>query len=264
MKKVYLIATVIALITGLATFFVYKQVTGKKNVKDVDVDVVIAVVDIKENTKITADMVQVVKKPISQVKTGALQNVNQAVGKLAIYSIPKDGQVLASQIIAAGEQTPDPSSNTNLSYKLQPGEYALSVPLTLIDAVSYYPRENDYVDVYLVEKVTPNEVGQTDVNGSTYEEGDTKVKLIVEQVRILKISNLQQAAIDAANGTSSAAYNEVTLRLSKAQVQKVAAAMGQGTLKLALSAFGEPETEETSTQPVTTPPPTSEAVSANE
>ena len=65
MKKVYLIATVIALITGLATFFVFKSVSGKKKVKDVDVDVVFAVVDIKENPTITEDLVQVIKMLVS-------------------------------------------------------------------------------------------------------------------------------------------------------------------------------------------------------
>ena len=115
-----------------------------------------------------------------------MTNVSQAVGKLTIFSIPKDGQVLSSQLIALGDPNADTTNNKKLSLILEPGDYALSVPVTLIDAVSYFPRENDYVDVYLVEKVTPSEVGQTDVNGSTYEEEDTKVKLIVEQVRILR------------------------------------------------------------------------------
>lgn len=264
MKKVYLIATVIALITGLTTFFVFKSVSGKKKVKDVDVDVVIAVVDIKENTTITEDMVQVIKMPQSQTKTGYLTNVSHAVGKLTIFSIPKDGQVLSSQLIALGDPNVDTTNNNKkLSLILEPGDYALSVPVTLIDAVSYFPRENDYVDVYLVEKVTPSEVGQTDVNGSTYEEEDTKVKLIVEQVRILKVSNLQQEATAAATGAPITAFTEVTLRLNKTQVQKVAAAMGHGTIKLALSAFGESDIETSTTQAVTTPP-SSEAASENE
>ncbi|NLX78288.1 MAG: Flp pilus assembly protein CpaB [Clostridiales bacterium] len=261
MKKVYLIATVIALITGLATFFIFRSVSGKKTTDEM-ADVVVAAVEIKENTPITADMLEVVKKPLAEAKPGFLSRIEDVEGSYAMYTIPKGEQVVRASILKPSPIGGPDQNKGKLSLELSPGEYALSVPVTLIDAVSYYPREYDYVDVYLVEKVHPNDIGQTDVNGSVYEADDMKTSLLLEGVRILRVSNYQQEDLSAANGTKITSYTEVTLRLNKEQVLKLASAMNQGTIKLALTAFGENEGETTTAPPTTAPPATEETSEA--
>ena len=88
MKKIYLIAMVIALAAGLATYFFANELKTSKIVTGVnEATVVIALEDIDENTILTADMFQAVKLPQTSVSFGTVADVNDVIGYMTSVKI---------------------------------------------------------------------------------------------------------------------------------------------------------------------------------
>ncbi len=197
MKKIYLIAVVIALAAGLATYFFATELKTSKIVTGIDeATVLIALEDIDENTILTADMFQAVKLPVTAVSYGTVSDSEDIIGYMSLGKILKGEQLMAGKIIPVGEEQAD----GRLSYKLEEGMYAYSVSVGIENGVSYFIKENDKVNIYDV--LVPS------------------AKPLLENVRVIKISdypaNLQQDA-----GVEITSYQVMTLALSKDQIAKM-------------------------------------------
>ena len=196
MKKIYLIAVVIALAAGLATYFFANELKTSKIVTGVDeATVLVALQDIDENTILTADMFQEVKMPVTAVSYGTINNTNDIIGYMSGVKILKGEQLMAGKLIPVGKDQVE----GKLSYKLEKGKYAYSVCVAVENAVSYFVKENDKVNIYDV--MSPG-------------------KPLLENVRVLKISdypaNLSQDA-----GAEITSYTVMTLALSKEEIAKM-------------------------------------------
>ena len=196
MKKIYLIAMVIALAAGLATYFFANELKTSKIVTGVnEATVLIALEDIDENTILTADMFQTVKLPQTAVSFGTVGEINDIIGYMTSGKILRGEQLMAGKLVPVGSD----KAKDRLSYELADGKYAYSVCVAIENAVSYFIKENDKINIY--DQMSPD-------------------KPLLEKVRVLKISdypsNLQQdTGIEITN------FAVITLELDKKQITKM-------------------------------------------
>ena len=196
MKKIYLIAMVIALLAGLATYFFANELKTSKIVTGVnEATVLIALEDIDENTILTADMFQTVKLPQTAVSFGTVGEVNDIIGYMTSSKILRGEQLMAGKLVPVGKD----QAEGKLSYTLEKGKYAYSVCVGVENAVSYFIKENDKVNIYDV--MSPE-------------------KPLLENVRVIKISDYP-ANISQDTGMEITSFQVMTLALSKAEITKM-------------------------------------------
>ncbi len=214
MKKIYLIAMVIALLAGLATYFFANELKTSKIVTGVnEATVLVALEDIDENTILTADMFQTVKLPQTAVSFGTVGEVNDIIGYMSTDRILRGEQLMAAKLVPVGSD----KAKDRLSYELADGKYAYSISVSVENAVSYFIKENDKVNIY--DRATPD-------------------KPLLENVRVLKISdypsNIQQDA-----GTEITSFMVMTLELDKKQISKLIPIEGDERFKAVLVSYVE-------------------------
>lgn len=214
MKKIYLIAMVIALLAGLATYFFANELKTSKIVTGVnEATVLIALEDIDENTILTADMFQTIKLPQTAVSFGTVGEINDIIGYMSTDRILRGEQLMAGNIIPVGSD----KAKGRLSYELADGKYAYSVSVGIEDAVSYFIKENDKINIYDI--MAPD-------------------KPLLENVRVLKISdypsNIQQDA-----GTEITSFMVMTLELDKKQITKMITVGGEDRFRAVLVSYAE-------------------------
>lgn len=197
MKKIYLIAAVIALAAGVATYFFASELKTSKIVTGVDeATVLIAVDDIDENTVLTKEMFQVTKLPMNAVPFGSVSSINDIVGYMATDRILAGETLVVRKIALVG----DKSSDGRLSYQLEEGMYAYTISVAIENGVGYFIKEDDRVNIYSELTPTPEPV--------------------LKNVPVIKISdytaNKQQDA-----GAEITTYAVVTLALTKDQIPKL-------------------------------------------
>ena len=197
MKKIYLIAAVVALAVGVATYFFASELKTSKAVTGTEhVTVVIANVDIEKETVLTKDMFTEKKVPVDSVLNGAVKNIAEVEGYIATQKIFVGEQLMSQKLalVGAGE------SNDRLSYELLNGTYAYSIFVDKENAVSYFLREGDRVNIY------------SDIEGQA-----PSTTPVLENIEVIRVGEY----ITAEGVEESAAYEIVTLVLTKEQIPKM-------------------------------------------
>lgn len=198
MKKIYLIAVVIALAAGVATYFFANELKTSSIVTGVDdATVLIALEDIEENTVLKAEMFQTVKMPITAVSFGTVCNADDIIGYMSTEKIYKGEQLMARKLAEVGNGVPQ----NRLSYELSNGTYAYSIYVKEENAVSFFLKEYDYVNVY-----------------STLPPVQTEP--LLQNVQVLRISDYNSNVLQE-SGTEIMSYTLITLALTKEQIPKL-------------------------------------------
>lgn len=197
MKKIYLIAVVIALAAGVATYFFASELKASKIVTGVDeASVLIALEDIEENTILTEEMFQVVKLPVTAVSYSSISNPKDIIGYMASVKILKGEQLMLGKIVPVGKE----SDKGRLSFQLDEGMYAYSVCVNIENSVSYFIKENDKVNIY-------------DARTQAAEP-------LLENVRVIRISDYV-SNIQEDTGVEITSFQVFTLELNKEQISKM-------------------------------------------
>lgn len=196
MKKIYLIAVVIALAAALATYFFATELKTSKIVTGVnEATVLIALEDIDENTILTADMFQTVKMPETAVSYASVSNVKDVVGYMASVKILKGEQLMTGKIIPVGEENAD----GRLSYQLAEGTYAYTIEIDIRNSLGCFIKENDRINIY--NSVLPS------------------AQPVLENIPVLKIGDYT-ANIQQESGVEITAYTVITLGMTREQISK--------------------------------------------
>lgn len=143
MKKIYIIAAIMAVITG---FIVYEfasqlQELSRKSVTEL-VDVVVATNDIPQNSVISESMVAVQKIPVDVAMKNSVNSLKLVIGQIALFPFVKGEQIIGSQIALQGDD-----KIGRLSIELPPGKQAISIAADNVVGVSGYIKSGDYVDI---------------------------------------------------------------------------------------------------------------------
>ena len=203
---------VIALAAGLATYFFANELKTSKIVTGVnEATVVIALEDIDENTILTADMFQTVKLPQTAVSFGTVADVNDVIGYMTSVKILRGEQLMTGKLVPVGTD----KAKDRLSYELADGKYAYSISVTVENAVSYFIKENDKVNIY--DRATPD-------------------KPLLENVRVLKISDYP-SNIQQDSGIEITSFAVLTLELDKKQISKLIPVEGNDRFKAVLVSY---------------------------
>jgi pilus assembly protein CpaB len=222
MKKVYLIATFVAIIAGIATYFFATQIEKKQTIKDQPMSqVVVAIEAIPENIVITADMVELKNYTTVSVVPGAADKTADVVGKISRYPVTQGEQMVLSKLNKVGEA----QDNAALSYQLKAGEYAFTMAVDVVQGVAGFVSRGDYVDIIF----TSIPQGATDFVSD----------LLLQDIKVLRISNYAtNYASEAPKGAPITSYTEVTFSLTLEQIKVLAATMAKsGTIQLALKSI---------------------------
>ncbi len=221
MKKIYLVAAVIALVAGFATYFFASELKTSKIVTGVDeATVLVAIEDIDENTIVTKDMFQAVKLPQTAVPYGTVSDINDVIGYMTVQKILRGEQLMSRMVVEIGEREADPqknSQNSRLSYEFGNGMYAFTLTVSKDDAVSYFIKEYDKVNIYggISASAEPD----------------------VSNVTVIKISDYP-ANIQQDGGTEITSYMDIVLLVNKEQISKLLA-MNSDSMRVVLVSYEE-------------------------
>lgn len=208
MKKVYLIAVVIALIAGFATYMFASEIEKKTTIKDAETtDVYIALQDIAANTTITEEMF---------AEDAGYFELKNIISTDAAPSTAKTKDQLVNMVtidkLYAGEQVsinrlqPLDGNDVALSLKLADGMVAYSLDAPTVTSVDGYINEGDTVDV-LVSKEN--------------EDGEFESEVAYSDLKILRISTRSANKTANANDTAITDYNSLTVEVTEEQAMQL-------------------------------------------
>ncbi len=219
MKKVYIFAALMALVTAILVYTYLRSVTIAAQPRYVDV--VAAAQDIPAYTRISGDMLV-----IRQVAAGSQHNqsvlrADEAVGKVS------DSNILAGETLLSGKLKALGDNRDALSYLVTDGMRALTISVDSVSGVGGFLRRDDLVDI-LVTIDLP--VEQAEGSAEESEKRENATLPVAENIRVL-------AAGDSLAGSGEGgedAYSTVTLLATAEQAQKIVFAMAEGRLTLLL------------------------------
>jgi pilus assembly protein CpaB len=208
-RTTLLIAIVLAIGTGWLTLTYLSALKPPPNEERA---VLIASQEIAARERITDAMFSKQLRPAQSLEPDALADPTQAVGSLALITIPSGSQLTASEI------------GTNVAFalpvRLQPGMRAVSIPVDRVKDVSGLIQPGDRVDVIAIPPAHNN--------GSP-----PRAVTIFRGIRVLAVGN----ALENPSATPSPQEQDastVTLEVSPSQADLLAWADANATLRLAL------------------------------
>jgi Flp pilus assembly protein CpaB len=224
------------------------------------VNVVVAALDLPLGTQLTADQLTTQSRAQADA-SGTYQHPEELVGQVVRRTVPA-GQALTSADFQTGE-------NQQIASSLQPGQRAIAVPLSSVDAVGELLQPGDRVDVLISMKdtdglnpiVVPNPAAsQTTVDGTVPDPyisidqylNNTTVKVVVQNVQVLAVMprSTQASNVVAAVG-SPAPDVVVVLSVSPQQTEIVRYGQLDGNISLVLRAPGDSTAADTTTTGIT-------------
>jgi pilus assembly protein CpaB len=216
-----IVAIVLAVTTGLLTLRYLNSVNQTAQVAVVESKpVVIASRDIPTRSRITPDMLTLVKRPANEVEPGAIPDPHMAIGDVSLIAIPMNSTITDSKI---GQP-----AAVGLTARIKPGMRAVTIPVDAIKSVNGLIQPGDRVDVLAsVQK------------GS----GDRpRTYAIIRGALVLALNGTIEPTPDQspAPGTSGNVPQTVTLGVTVQQADLLTVADLNTTLRLALRSPNEP------------------------
>jgi pilus assembly protein CpaB len=209
-RTTLLIAIILAIGTGWLTLTYLSSVKPAQNEQR---QVLIAAQEIPARSRIVDTMFRTEMRPTTALEPDSLNNGNQAVGSLALVTIPLGAQLTSSDI----------GSNVAfaLPVRLQPGMRAVSIPVDRVKGVSGMILPGDRVDVIAIPP------------GGSGGSGPPKAVTIFRGIRVLAVGNTLENAV-ATPGPDEQTAATVTLEVNPKQADLLAWADANSTLRLAL------------------------------
>jgi pilus assembly protein CpaB len=217
MKKIYLIATVVAIITGIAVYlFASRLQTGRTVSQQVNmINVVVAATEINENSKITKEMLTTAQFPAGTVPQTAITDMNSVIGKIAKNQISKGEQLLQSKILVVGDD-----GNNELSERLQKGYRAFTISVDKVSGIAGFLRVGDRIDLIITRQI----------------EGASTTQYYLQDIKIIAIGDAAQ------NGSSKGAittYDNITLEIKAEDCTGLTYNIINGLVKIVLRGYGD-------------------------
>ncbi len=213
MKKIYLIATIVAIIMGMAIYMFINEITNNsiKSAQDV-VGVVVANDVIQQHTVINEEMISLSYLPKPGLAQGYITNVADVVGKTASCKIGKGEQVLMHKVITLGSM-----DNDQLDEKIGKGNRAYTMLVDELSGVAGNLEPGDRVDI--IASHVKDKVGETSV--------------LVQNVNILSVGNKEGF------GEEKPGYTNITVELSPADCVRLYNETLNGFVTVVLRGVGD-------------------------
>jgi pilus assembly protein CpaB len=216
-----IVAAVIAVATGLLTLNYVSSVSRSEAAQaEPQVRILVAKQDIPARVTIEVSMLKRIARPASQVEPGAVLDAHKAIGQLSLVSLPAGSTITASRI--------GRPQSVALSVVLKRGMRAVSIGIDRVKAVAGLIQPGDRVDVIAV----PPRAGDETPQGRTILFG-----------ALVLASGTQMESTSQPSpqpGQQDSNLTTVTLAVTPAQADVLAAADINATLRLALRSPQDP------------------------
>ncbi|UUM11756.1 Flp pilus assembly protein CpaB [Clostridiaceae bacterium HFYG-1003] len=143
MKKSRVLVLLALLLAIISTFFLYQYIEGLRKQPEVQVkygNVVVALTDIPQHTKITEAMLELKSVPEEAIHKDAVKAVADIVGLTTKMDILSGEQVFKSKVASKEEKT-------GLSYQIPENMRAIVVPTSEVSGLAGYLVAGDRVDI---------------------------------------------------------------------------------------------------------------------
>lgn len=140
-RTTLLIALLLAAVTGWLTLS-YVRSIQQQNSLGGERTAYVATAEIPARSTITAGMIARVTRPAAAVETDAVINPNDAIGQVALITIPAGAQVTESKLGRAAD--------AGLPVRLEAGKRAVSIEVDKVKGVSGLMQPGDRVDIISV------------------------------------------------------------------------------------------------------------------
>ena len=221
MKKLKLAALLAAVIVGIGLYQFLQEI--KKPQEAPHTTVVVAAVDIPENTQITKEMVTLKSISNDSLLDQYMLDMDSVVGMVMTSDVYAGEQIIRNRLVGVGEED---SATKMLAYALKPGMRAISIFVDQDSGLTNFLKPGNRVDVlanYSREETRPvlnqeNQLEWIQVPTS---------QLLAQNVSILAVGT----AMDK-NGTEE--YTTVTLEVTLQEAMNINAVSWWGELHLLL------------------------------
>ena len=211
MKKIYIIAIVLAIVTGITSFIFF--LTIMNNSTEDYVNVVVGAKQIEMGTVLTNDMLVIKRIPAKGAHPDAAHSISEVSGCFTVGPIEKDEQILVSNLSKS-------ATNTGiLSYSIPVGMRAISIQVDNVSSISNLISPGNRVDI----------IATLDLVGS---DGKTKVSttfILLQNVEVLAVGNITNGNLPA-----NTQYQTMTFAIAPNDVLKLINADVNGKVELAL------------------------------
>lgn len=214
MKKVYLVATLVAILTGIAVYLFATNMNKTSNVVNEELfPAVTAKADIPENTVLTADMVTVAYLPKAAVTAVTVKDPATVVGKTTSGAVCAGEQIASSRLLEVGNV-----DSGELVTRITPGMRAYTVSVNEITGVAGNLRKGCRIDIMLTK----------------VEQDISVTSVLFQYVKVLSVGS--------GTGAESSAYSSITVELSPSDCIKLYHAMNTGAINIVLRGTYDDET----------------------
>lgn len=219
MKKIYLIATIVAIITGIAVFlFATELQNGNKEKEQLNmVSVVVAAIDINENSTFKAEMLTTAMFPEENVPKTAITDLSSLVGKISKLPISKGEQLLSNKVLIIGDE-----ENNELSERVQSGYRAFTISVDEVTGIAGYLRVGDKIDIIITKQI--DEVSTT--------------QYCLQNINIIAVGSASQ---NVGNTGAVTTYTNITLEISAEDCIQLNHDIINGLVKIVLRGYGDKE-----------------------
>ena len=225
MKKIYIIAALLFVVTAVAAYAFLTSLEAAAKPEEIPTTtIVVAASDIGEGVFITPDMVALKAMPSEFVPSGAVTTIGDAIGKVNKYRCAAGQPMLMGQL--GSTEDADITEGGRLSYTLEDGMRAMTVYVTEISGVAGYVNTGDRVDVVCAISVKETDAGGNEISVPTS-------MMLLENVPVLQTGIITAQLTEDGESTI---YTSLTLALSPADCVKLQYAVNYGSISLLLRA----------------------------
>jgi pilus assembly protein CpaB len=206
---------VAVLVAAAATFGVWRVLqSAEARNRVTTVSVVVALRDIPEGNIIEREMLGTGTWPASAIPAGAFQRADSVVGRVTRVPVFKGEAIVPGRLAPLG-------TGPGLEVKISPGKRAMAVRINDVAGISGLIQPNSRVDVLVTMGGRGNQVS----------------KVFMENMRVLSVGTQVQRGLDGMPADGKTA----TLEVTPTEAERLAVAMGQGTIQLVLRGYGDPD-----------------------
>ncbi len=219
MKKVKLIAIIMAVVTAGALFYFLNQKNNTAVEPIARTDVVVAAVDIAANTTITEEMLRVASLPVEAVQPLTFSQTTLALGMTTRAQIFEGEQVSGARLVEVGS-----TSSGALAYVVTPGMRAITIGVNDTSSLKFMVRPGDHVDLIAL---VPIERETVDDMGQPVTKTETTAMLLLQNTLVLAVDRMLQE-------TGADSFTTMTLEVTPVETLKISLAENRGLLRAAL------------------------------
>jgi pilus assembly protein CpaB len=222
-RRYTLVFYIAVLVAAAATYGVYRAIeTTKANNRVVTAQVVVAAQDIPEGHVIDKIALTTGQWPVQTLPAGAFSSVDSVVGRVTRVPVFQGEPIVPGRLAPAG-------TTGGLEIKIAPGKRAMSVKINDVAGISGLIQPNSRVDVLV------------NIRDDRSEKETQVAKLFMENMRVLSVGQQVTRGDDGKPINATTA----TLEVTPDEAERLAIAMGQGSIALVLRGYGDPDSIKT-------------------